>query len=313
MKMAQSEVFVGIDVSKDWLDVAVLPTGECFRVGNDRKGRDDLVKRLKRLEPKVVGFEASGGYESNLMRALSKADLPGSRLNPLRVRRFAEACGKLAKNDRLDAEVIARFASQMKLRQQIVDEATEQLAELVTMRRQLCEDVVRANNQAEHAEHALVKRIARQHVARLEADIEKLDKAIVQAVAANPNHARKNEVLRSTPCVGPVLSHTLLALMPELGTMSNREAAALAGVAPYDFDSGKFKGQRRIYGGRRSVRDVLYMAALAGGRHNPVLKAFREKLLKAGKKPKVVLVAMMRKLITILNAMLKNDLTWRAV
>jgi transposase len=310
MKMPQESVFVGIDVAKDHLDVAVIPSGEAFRLPNDREGRAALVGRLRRLGPEAVGLEASGGYEQAVLKALLKADLPGRRLNPFRVRQFALALGVLAKNDRIDARLIARFVATLPTRQAVHDEAAEAIAELVTSRRQMTEDLTRANNQAEHSRSAFVRRLAKRRGQRLGDDIRALDKEMARLVAANPELARKEAILRSVPGVGPVLAHTLLGLLSELGALTNRQIAALVGVAPFDWDSGRFKGQRHIYGGRQAVRDVVYMAALAGGRHNPVLKAVRERLLAAGKKPKVVLVALMRKLITTLNAMLRDGRAW---
>ena len=312
MKMAQDGVFVGIDVSKASLDVAVFPAGESFQVGNDREGRAELVRRLLKLKPEAIGLEASGGYEREVIKALSKAELPVRRLNPLRVRQFAHACGLLAKTDRIDALIIARFVATLPTRQAERNEAAERLAELVTARRQLCEEITRASNQAEHAGQPLLRRIARRRIDRLKDDLLTLDKAIEAAVRADPELARKDQLLRSVPGVGPVFSHTLLALMPELGKLANRQAAALVGVAPYAFDSGVLRGQRHIFGGRRPVRDVAYMAALAGAIHNPVLKAFRQRLLTAGKRPKVALVALMRKLVTILNAILRDGQPWQA-
>ena len=309
--MAQESVFVGIDVSKARLDVAVLPAGEAFQVGNDRDGRAELVRRLRGLKPTGIGLEASGGYEREAIKALSKADLPVRRLNPLRVRQFAQACGLLAKTDRIDALLIARFIATLPTRQAERNEAVERLAELVTARRQICDEIVRASNQAEHATQPLLRRLARRRIDRLKDDLLLLDKALHDAVQASPDLAHKDQLLRSVPGVGPVFSHTLLALMPELGALTNRQAAALVGVAPYAFDSGVMRGQRHIFGGRKAVRDVAYMAALAGAAHNPVLKAFRQRLIAAGKKPKVALVALMRKLITILNAILREDQPWR--
>jgi len=312
MKMAQDGVFVGIDVSKASLDVAVFATGESFQVGNDREGRAELVRRLCKSKPEAIGLEASGGYEREVIKALHKVDLPVRRLNPLRVRQFAQSLGLLAKTDRLDALVIARFVATLPTRQAERNEAVERLAELVTARRQICEEITRASNQAEHAGQPLLRRIARRRIDRLKDDLLTLDKAIEAAVQADPELARKNQLLRSVPGVGPVFSHTLLALMPELGKLANRQAAALVGVAPYAFDSGVLRGQRHIFGGRQAVRDVAYMAALAGAMHNPVLKVFRQRLLAAGKKPKVALVALMRKLITILNAILRDGQPWQA-
>ncbi len=309
--MAQSEVFVGVDVSKAWLDVAVWPGGQAWRVANDRAGRGDLVRRLKRLTGlQAVGFEASGGYEQSLLKALPDGDLPARRINPTRIRKFAQACGVLAKTDAIDALMIARFAATLPGRLAEQNKAAEALAELVTARRQLCEEMTRAGNQAEHADQPLLKRLARRRAQRLSDDIAALDAAIAKAVAKDPDLARKDALIRSVPCVGPVLSHTLLALMPELGKLSNRAAASLLGVAPFDRDSGLMRGQKHISGGRRPVRDVAYMAALVGARCNPVLAAFKQRLQAAGKRPKVIIVALMRKLITILNAMLRDQTAW---
>jgi transposase len=311
MKMAQSDVFVGVDVSKDWLDVAVWPSREAWRVANDRTGRGELVRRLNRLgDLQAVGFEASGGYERGLLKALLDAELPARRINPVRVRQFAQACGVLAKTDQIDALVIARFAATLPGRLAERNRAAEALAELVTARRQLCEEMTRAGNQAQQADQPLLKRLARRRAQRLSDDIRALDAAIAKAVAQDPDLARKDALIRSVPCVGPVLSHTLLGLMPELGKLSNRAAAALLGVAPFDRDSGLMKGQRHIAGGRQPVRDVAYMAALVGARCNPVLAAFKQRLQAAGKRPKVIIVALMRKLITILNAMLRDGAAW---
>ena len=309
--MAQGEVFVGVDVSKDWLDVAVWPSREAWRVANARADRGELVRRLKRLgDLQAVGFEASGGYERGLLKALLDAGLPARRINPVRVRKFAEACGILAKNDRIDALAIARFVATLPGRLAERNKAAEVLAELVVARRQLCEEMTRAANQAQQTERALLKRLARRRAERLGEDIRTLDAAIAKAVADDPELARKDALVRSVPCVGPVLSHTLLGLMPELGGLSNRAAAALLGVAPFDRDSGLMKGQRHISGGRQPVRDVAYMAALVGARCNPVLAAFKQRLQAAGKRPKVIIVALMRKLITTLNAILRDQRPW---
>jgi transposase len=310
MKMAQESVFVGIDVSKARLDVAVLPEAESFQVANDREGRAELVRRLGKLKPEAIGLEASGGYEREAIKALSKAGLPVRRLNPLRVRQFAQACGLLAKTDRIDALLIARFVATLPTREAERNEAVERLAELVTARRQICDEITRASNQAEQTTQPLLRRLARRRIDRLKGDLLVLDKALQAAVQADPELAGKDQLLRSVPGVGPVFSQTLLALMPELGRLTNRQAAALVGVAPYAFDSGVMRGQRHIFGGRKAVRDVAYMAALAAARHNPVLKAFRQRLIAAGKKPKVAIVALMRKMITILNAILRDRLPW---
>jgi transposase len=309
--MAQEKLFVGIDVSKAWLDVAIWPTGETLRLSNDKKGWAELVRRLRRQPVEAIGMEASGGYERGVFNALLDRGLPARRVNPLRVRQFALACGILAKNDRLDAIAIARFIAAVPQRPVERNRAAEALAELVTARRQLCEELTCATNQAEHISQPMLQRLAKRRANRLKADILMLDKAIVQAVAADAHMAHKNDLMRSVPGVGPVFAHSLLALMPELGMLTNRQAASLLGVAPFDCDSGAFKGQRRIFGGRRELRDVAYMAALVAGACNPVFKDVKERLRAAGKKPKVIIVAIMRKLIVTLNAMLRDNRPWQ--
>lgn len=308
---ASPRVFAGIDVSKAQLDVGFWPVGERLSFTNDRVGRAALVRRLTRLKPEAIGLEASGGYEREALAALLDAGLAAHRLNPLRVRQFALACGTIAKNDRLDAEAIARFVGCVPHRAARPDRAAQALAELVTARRQLCNDLTRCTNHAEHATQPLVRRCHQRHATRLKADILLLDKTIAQTVARDQAMAHRNTLLRSVPGVGPVLAHTLLALMPELGTLSNRQAAALIGVAPFDCESGTSKGRRRIFGGRKPIRDVAYMAAIVAGQHNPVMAAFKQRLVQAGKQPKVAIVAVMRKLITTLNAILRTDQPWR--
>ena len=308
---ASHRVFAGIDVSKAQLDVGFWPAGERLSFTNDRVGRAALVRRLTRLKPEAIGLEASGGYECEAFAALLDAGLAAHRLNPLRVRQFALACGTMAKNDRLDAEAIARFVGCVPHRAARPDRAAQALAELVTARRQLCNDLTRCTNHAEHATQPLVRRCHQRHATRLKADILLLDKTIAQTVARDQAMARRNALLRSVPGVGPVFAHTLLALMPELGNLSNRQAAALIGVAPFDCESGTCKGRRRISGGRKPIRDVAYMAAIVAGQHNPVMAAFKQRLVQAGKQPKVAIVAVMRKLITTLNAILRADQPWR--
>jgi len=309
--MAREKVFVGIDVSKERLDVAIWPTGEGLEVRNDRDGWRALVRQLRRLPVEAIALEASGGYERGVLRALLDAGLPARLVNPLRVRQFARACGTLAKNDRLDAVAIARFVAAVPQRSLQRSRTTEALAELVTARRQLTDELARAKNQAQHSGQPVIARLAKRRIERLKADLIILEKAIATAVAADADLTRKNALMRSVPGVGPVFAHSLLALMPELGSLTNRQAASLLGVAPFDFDSGAFKGQRRIFGGRRDLRDVAYMAAMVATSFNPIFKAFSERLKAAGKRPKVAIVAVMRKLIITLNAMLRDNLPWR--
>lgn len=310
--MTQDGVFAGIDVSKQWLDLCLWPGGEWSRFANDRKGCAALVRYLAHRGPVAVALEASGGYERTTMAVLREAGLTVHRLNALRVRRFAQGLGIMAKNDRIDAAVIARYLACVPQREPVHDPAAAALAELVTARRQLTEELTRCANQAEHTVQSVLKRLALRRAARLKADILMLDKAIAEAVATNAGMAHKNRLLRSVPGVGPVMAHSLLALMPELGSLTGRQAAALVGVAPFDCESGTLKGQRRILGGRKPLRDAAYMAALVAGRHNPAMETFKQRLATAGKKPKVILVAIMRKLIVTLNAMIRDNQPWAA-
>jgi transposase len=308
--MTQEEAFVGIDVSKARLDVAVLPSGDTFEVANDEGGWDELIRRLRPLGAAAIGLEASGGYERAVLRKLIEAGLAGRLVNPLRVRQFARACGTIAKNDRLDALAIARFVQTIPQRKTVRSRAIDALAELVTARRQVTDEITRLKSQAGHSTQALLKRLAKARAQHLERDRTVLDKAIAAAIAADPDLAAKHRLLRSVPGVGPVYAAALLAFMPELGNLTNKQAAALLGVAPFDCDSGGYKGQRRIWGGRRTLRDIAYMAALVAGTHNPLFKAAKDRLLAAGKPSKVALVALMRKMIVTLNAILRTNLPW---
>src|SRR3954451_19254245 len=301
----------GIDVSKVRLDVVVLPEGWFFSVSNDTAGWAELVARLRPLAVCAIGLEPSGGYERGIIRALLAAGLSVRRINPNKLRQFARARGVLAKNDRLDARLIAEYVAIMPTRIVQRDVAAERLAEVVTMRRQLCDERVTVENQAAHVEDAMLRRLNKRRLARLEADISLLDKRLAEMGAADPILAQRYELLTSMPGVGPVLAFTLIALLPELGQMSRKQIAALVGLAPYDFDSGKLRGHRSIYGGRMPVRNVIYMAALSACRFNPALKTFHNRLAAAGKKPKVILVAVMRKMITTLNAMLRDGAGWQ--
>lgn len=309
--MTQTASHVGIDVSKEWLDIAVLETGAAFRLDNDAGGHAALVERLSRHTDCIVGLEASGGYERQAMRALWRGGLAVRRINPYQLRQFARSAGVKAKNDRLDARMIAQFLVTLPTRPAEPDPSLDLLVELVTARRQLGADLVRIGNQAELVRDAALKRLAGRRLARLKADILLLDKRIADAIAADDMLARRERRMRTVPGVGPVLSATLLALLPELGRLTNRQIASLVGTAPFDHDSGKLKGQRCIWGGRTHVRNVLYMAAISAGLHNPTLKAFRRRLRDRGKPPKVVIVAIMRKLIATLNSMIRNGTDWK--
>jgi transposase len=309
--MAQIVATVGIDVSKDRLDIAVHPTDEQFSVTNDREGWHELVRRLRPLQARAIGLEASGGYERGPIGALLDANLPVRLVNPWKLRRFAQASGVLAKNDRLDAQLIARFVASMPSREVQRDRAVDHLAELVQARRQLIDANQQIVCQLEHLRDAVLRRLMARRIRQLEHDVEQLDQLIVRAIEASPALSAQRDLLCSMPGVGPVLAATLIALLPELGSLPNRSIAALVGVVPDDFDSGRMKGLRRIFGGRASVRRVLFMAPHVAARFNPTLKAFSQRLKAAGKKPKVAIVAVMRKLIITLNAMVRHRLPWR--
>jgi transposase len=232
----------GIDVSKDRLDVVVLPEERFFSVSNDMAGWAELVARMRPLAVSAIGIEPSGGYERGIIRALLAAGLSVRRINPNKLRQFARARGVLAKNDRLDARLIAEYVAIMPTRVVQRDEAVERLAEVVTMRRQLCDEHVTVENQAAHIEDAMLRRLNKRRLARLEADTRLLDKRLAEMVATNAALAQRYELLTSMPGVGPVLAFTLIALLPELGQMSRKQIAALVGLAPYDFDSGQAQG-----------------------------------------------------------------------
>lgn len=295
--MDKQGVVVGIDVAKGWLDVAVLETGEAFRVSNDKSGWALLIERLSEHEVRAIGLEPSGGYERGGVAALREAGLSVANVNPHKLRHYARALGRLAKNDRIDAGVIARFTSTMPTRPISGEALTGQLAELVCARRQLSDDKVSLSNQLEQVRDAMVRRIFLRRLRVIEADKLLIAKRMAELVASRPDLAARDQLIQSFQGAGPVLSHTLLALAPELGQASRREIAALVGVAPYDHETGVFKGSRRIWGGRAEIRTVLYMSALAASRCNPAIRTFYQRLRTAGKPPKVALVAAARKVI----------------
>jgi transposase len=303
--------FGGIDVSKDRLDVVVLPEEECSSVPNDAAGWAELVERLRGFSITAIGIEPSGGYERGAMRALLAAGMPVRQVNPFKLRQFARASGVLAKNDPLDARMIASFVTIMPTRPaQRQTPAAERLAEMLAIRRQLSAEKVAAENASRLLEDAMLQRLSRRRIVRLAADIDLLDKRMVEIVATDDALVHRYRLLTSMPGVGAVLACTLIALLPELGRMSRKQVAALVGVAPYAFESGTLKGRRCIWGGRAHVRQVLYMAAMSASNWNPVLKAFHDRLTAAGKLPKVVIVAVMRKMITMLNAMVRDGVVW---
>jgi len=308
--MAQEVGNVGIDISKQWLDVARVPCGETLRVGNDEAGWTQLADWLRDRVVARIGMEASGGYEQGVFGHLKAAGFAVYLLDPWRVRNYAKAKGRRAKNDRIDAVVIARFVGEFELHEHEPMPEREELARLVKARLALVELQVRLANWAEHDNAALL-RLLPVYERRLRADIAKLERQICDGLKAHAPAAQQAALLTSVPGVGTTTAATLIALLPELGRLSREKIAALAGLAPYDDDSGKRHGKRTIAGGRKLVRCALYMAALSGLRCNPVLKAFFARLRGKGKEGKVALTACMRKLLTILNAMLRAATAWK--
>lgn len=303
-------IFVGIDVSKTWLDIAVHGTEIAWRVGNDDKGMTNLIKRLKQIGSTLIVLEATGGYEMQLVANLVHAQLPVVITNPRKVRAFARSTGKLAKTDKLDAKLLAHFAAAIRPAvRPMPSEKEEQLTGLLVRRRQLV-DMLTVEKNRLHTVRPALRDDIREHIAWLQAKLAKLDEEIDQFLKKSSLWIEKDAILRSTPGVGRVTSCTLLAMLPELGTLNRQEIAALVGVAPVNKDSGRKQGKRRVYGGRATVRSVLYMAALAAKRYNPRIKKFYDDLLRRGKEKKVALTACMRKLLVILNAMIRTNQNW---
>jgi len=303
-------IFVGMDVSQDTVDVAVQP-GTAFQIPYDESGITQAVDRLHTLQPTLIVLEATGGLEVPLAGALAAVGLPVVVINPRQVRDFARAIGQLAKTDRLDAQILARFAEAIRPPvQPVPDEQTQALAALVARRRQLIDMLTAEKNRVRLAARSIQKRV-QAHITWLEKELEKIYTDLTTTMRQSPVWREKEEVLRSVPGVGPVLTTTLFANLPELGTLTRKEVVALAGVAPFPRDSGTLKGRRAIWGGCAHVRAALYRAALVATRKNPVIRAFYQRLCQAGKAKKLALTACMRKLLTILNAMVKSGTPWR--
>jgi transposase len=308
--LEESSIFVGIDVSKARLDIAMRPSGESESVSNDKAGIQTLIKGLGTIQPALIVLEATGGIERCVTRALASAELPVVVVNPRQVRDFAKASGQLAKTDRIDALVLARFAQALRPSvRPLPDEVTLELRALIARRRQITEMIVAERNRLSVASKAVRKRIDA-HLRWLEAELGHADKDLDQRIRQSPIWQENQDLLRSVPGIGPIVSRTLLAELPELGELNRRQIAALVGVAPFNCDSGRLQGRRAIWGGRASVRAVLYMAALVASRRNAVIRTLYQRLLKAGKARKIALVACMRKLLTILNAMIKHKTRW---
>ena len=311
--MEVSRSFVGVDVSKGRLDVAVRPSGESASFSNDELGIKPLVNRLGEIQPTLIVLEATGGIERQLVRALVSAELPVVVVNPRQVRDFAKASGQLAKTDAIDAMVLARFAEAIRPTvRPLPDESLLELRALIARRRQLTEMIVAERNRLTAASKSVRKRI-NTHIRWLEAELGRAEKDLDQSIRQSPIWKENEDLLRSVPGIGPVISRTLLAELPELGQLNRKQIAALVGIAPLNRDSGTLRGRRTIWGGRATVRAALYMAALVASRRNAVIRDFYKRLRNTGKAPKVALVACMRKLLTILNAMIKHRTCWAEI
>lgn len=305
-------VFVGIDVSQTCLDIAIRP-GASYSLMHEEAAIVVLVEQLLALGPTLIVLEATGGMEIPLTSALATAGLPVVVVNPRQVRDFAKASGRLAKTDALDAQILAQFAEVMRPQpRRLPDAEARALAALLTRRRQLVEMLTAEKNRLLSAAAPIRKRL-RTHIAWLERELQHTNTNLAEAIRQSPVWREKDELLQSVPGVGPVLTSTLLASLPELGTLTNKQIAALVGVAPLNRDSGTLRGRRTVWGGRAQVRAVLYMSAIVAARFNPVIRAFYQRLCASGKAKKVALTACMRKLLTILNAMLKHLTPWREV
>lgn len=307
----RSGCFVGIDVSKSHLDVAVGPSGKSWTVANDDKGIRSLVDALMDLNPLLIVMESTAGLEMPVAVDLAAAEFPVVIVNPRQVRDFARATGKLAKTDRIDAQILARFGETVRPEvRPLKDEQIQELSALISRRRQIVEMLTAEKNRLTTAPKR-IQRDIKAHIKWLEKRLDNVDDEIQKRIKASPIWREKEAILQSVPGVGPVLTASLLCNLPELGRLNRRQVAALVGVAPLNRDSGLFRGKRKVWGGRANIRAVLYMATLSSVRANSVLKLFYNRLCEGGKPPKVALTACMRKLITILNSMIKNNTPWQ--
>lgn len=309
--MSSPGVFVGIDVAQAELVIALRPSEASWTVGNDEVGIAALLRRLRPLPVTLIVLEATGGYERAVVAALATAGCPVVVANPRHVRDFARGTGQLAKTDLVDARILALFAERVHpTPRPLPDAATQALEALLARRRQLLDMLTAERNRLAHAGPPIARDL-RRHIDWLERRLGKLDNDLDQQIQRSPVWRTQDDLLQSAPGVGPVLSRTLLAALPELGRLSHKQIAALVGVAPLARDSGTRRGRRRVWGGRAPVRAVLYMGALAAARHNPIIRAFYQRLVAAGKPKKVALTACMHKLLTILNAMVRANTAWR--
>jgi len=305
-------IVVGIDVSKDRLDVHVHPSGEAFGVTRNAEGLEELNARLAPLGAWAVAVEATGGFESVVAASLSGAGLPVIVVNPAQVRAFAKALGKRAKTDPIDAAVIARFVEATKPQiRPLPDADTQLLAELVARRRQIIQMIVAERQREKQMANRRLKKSVARLILALSKELNELDAGIDEAVRGSPAWREKEDLLKSVPGVGPIVARTLIAEMPELGQLDRRQVASLAGLAPWTRQSGKWRGRSFTGGGRCTVRTAIFMAAMVARRCNPVLKTFYQRLIEAGKPKMVAIIAVARKLLTILNAIIRDKTPWQ--
>ena len=306
------DLFIGIDVAKDRLDVHVRPAGEAFGVAREAKGLAELVERLRSLTPALIVLEATGGFERTVAAALAAAKLPLVVVNPRQIRDFARAIGRLAKTDAIDAAVIAQFAEAIRPEPRpILDAEAQALDDMVSRRRQLIEMIVAETNRKKATTNKRIAREIDRHFLYLQKRLTGLDGDIDTAIRSSPVWREKEELLVSVPGVAQKTARTLIAELPELGSLTRRRIASLVGVAPMNRDSGTMRGKRRITGGRATVRSALYMAAITAARCNPTLSSAYQRLRHAGKPPKLALIAILRRLLIILNAILRDKTPWR--
>jgi len=307
------QVFVGVDVSKDRLDIHVRPSGESFDVSRNGEGLAMLVDRLKHLSPALIVLEATGGFETAVAAAVASSGLPLAVVNPRQIRDFARATGRLAKTDALDAAAIAHFAEAVHPQPRpLPDAQAQELGELVSRRRQVIEMMVAERNRARLLQSARLRKRLERHIAALQKELTEIERDLDESIRGTPVWRENEDLLKSVPGIGDATARTLLADLPELGTLGRKQIAALVGVAPFNRDSGAWRGRRTIWGGRAAVRSALYMAALVASRWNPVIAAFYRHLRDLGKPAKVALAACMRKLLVMLNAILRDRKPWQA-
>ena len=305
-------IIVGIDVSKNRLDVHVRPGGQAFAVARDGKGLEELIGRLGALRPSLVALEATGGFETVVAAALGGAELPLVVVNPAQVRAFAKALGQRAKTDPIDAGVIAHFAEATRPEPRpLPDEATRLLADLVARRRQIVERIGAERARESRVTIPRLKKSISRLIKALEKELSSLDGDIDDAVRGSPAWREKEDLLASVPGVGRIIARTLIAELPELGQLTRRRIAALAGLAPFTRQSGQWRGKSFIGGGRSAVRTVLFVGAMVAKKHNPILRAFFDRLVRAGKPKMQALIAVARKLLTMLNAILRDNRPWQ--